>query len=81
MESDPAVHRSLCLTPREIEEITQKKRYAAQQRMLRAMGLESKARPDGSVFVDRAHYEEWGRGGRRTGDREEKTQPRWEDSS
>jgi hypothetical protein len=73
---------SLCLTQEEIEEITQKKRYSAQQRVLRAMGLESKARPDGSVFVDRTHYEEWARGtSHRERKAEEKTQPRWEDAA
>jgi len=70
---------SLCLTPEEIKEITQKRRYSAQDRVLRAMGIESKRRPDGSVLVDRAHYNEWARGkvgkDRRA---QEKSGPRWD---
>ena len=70
---------SLCLSPEEIEEITQKKRYSAQQRVLRAMGLESKRRPDGSVLVDRAHYKDWVRGEVGKGHQaQEKTEPRWD---
>jgi hypothetical protein len=72
---------SLCLTPEEIEEITQKKRYSAQRRVLRALGLDFKPRPDGSALVDRGIYEEWRGGGRRRQviPDEEKTQPRWDD--
>ena len=70
---------SLCLAPEEIEEITQKTRYSAQQKVLRAMGIESKRRPDGSVLVDRALYGEWARGEVGKDRREQvKTQPRWD---
>jgi len=70
---------SLCLTPEEIEEITQKKRYSAQQKVLRALGIESKRRPDGSVLVNRAHCNDWVRGEVGTGRRaREKTEPRWD---
>lgn len=69
---------TLCLTPEEIEDLTQKKRYSAQIRVLRALGIESRPRPDGSVLVDRAHYEEWARGFAGKEQRaSEKTEPRW----
>lgn len=77
---DYVFNMSLCLTPEEIQEITQKTRYSAQRRVLRAMGIESKPRPDGSVLVDRAHYNEWVRGktgkGRRPQDNTD--EPRWD---
>lgn len=71
---------SICLTPEEIQEITLKSRYSAQVRVLRAMGIESKQRPDGSILVDRAHYNEWARG-KAGKDRKarERTEPRWDD--
>jgi Domain of unknown function (DUF4224) len=72
---------SLCLTPEEIEEITLKRRYSAQRRVLRALGLDFKPRPDGSILLDRSIYEAWLGGGRR-GQKdkgEEKTEPRWDD--
>jgi hypothetical protein len=68
----------ICLTHDEIKEITKKTYYSAQQRVLRAMGIESRRRPDRSVFVDRRHYEAWANGtlGKK-GKTEEKTQPKW----
>jgi hypothetical protein len=73
---------TLCLTPEEIEDLTQKKRYSAQIRVLTALGIELKRRPDGSVLVDRAHYEEWARGSsgrraRQSAESERKTYPIW----
>jgi len=67
---------TLCLSPDEIEELTQKKRYSAQIRVLRALGIESRPRPDGSILVDRRHYESWANGGKERRARE-KTEPRW----
>lgn len=69
---------SLCLSPDEIKEVTGKTKYSAQQRVLRALGIESKLRPDGSVLVDRVHYEEAVRGVSKARKVEEKTQPRWD---
>lgn len=70
---------SICLTHEEIVEVTDKIKYSAQIRVLRALGIESRQRPDGSIIVDRAHYAEWARGTvgaqRKT---QEKTQPRWD---
>ena len=70
---------SLCLTHEEIREVTGKDRYSAQIKALRAMGIESKPRPDGSILVDRAYYNDWVRG-RAGKDRraQEKTEPRWD---
>ena len=78
MLSDAAVHGGLCLTPKEIEEITHKKRYSAQQRVLRTMGIDSRPRPDGTIFVDRSIYEAWLRGGRNNGESQGKTVPKWD---
>ena len=78
MQPDPAAHRSLCLTPEEIEEITQKRRYSAQRRALRALGLDLKPRADGSILLDRSIYEAWLRGGRNNGESQGKTVPKWD---
>lgn len=48
---------SLLLDSEEIEELTGRTRRGAQVRVLRAMGIEHRVRPDGSVAVSRAHYE------------------------
>lgn len=70
---------SLCLTHDEIKEITGKTKYSAQQRVLRAMGIDSKPRPDGTILVDRAVYNDWARGSHGARQQhEEKTQPRWD---
>lgn len=73
---------TLCLTSEDIEDLTRKKHYSAQIRVLTALGIESKRRPDGSVLVDRAHYEEWALGSterrqHRSRDSERKTYPVW----
>lgn len=70
---------TLCLTAEEIEDVTRKKRYSAQIRVLRALGIEARHRPDGSILVDRGHYEAWARGARGE-ERQEpgpKTEPYW----
>jgi hypothetical protein len=41
----------------EIEELTGKKRCAAQAKVLNALGITHKRRPDGSLVVLRAHVE------------------------
>lgn len=48
---------SLCLTEDELFELTRKKRYPAQLRALRAMGIECKPRGDGSPAVLRSHVD------------------------
>lgn len=45
------------LTDEEVYELTRKKRYPAQLRALRAMGIEYRVRGDGSPGVARAHVE------------------------
>lgn len=47
----------LCLSPEELIELTNKQRHSAQERALRKMGIECKRRSDGSVAVDRIHYQ------------------------
>jgi hypothetical protein len=44
----------ICLSPDEVSQLTGKRRYAAQLRALRYMGIDHKQRPDGSVVVLRA---------------------------
>jgi len=48
---------SIVLDARELVFLTGRKRRDAQVRALRAMGIEHRARPDGSVVVLRAHAE------------------------
>ena len=45
------------LTPDELHELTGKARNSAQLRALRAMGIEHRIRPDGSLAVLRSHVE------------------------
>jgi hypothetical protein len=45
------------LTELQLFELTRKLRHDAQVRVLRAMGIEHKVRPDGSVAVLKAHVE------------------------
>jgi hypothetical protein len=74
---------TLCLTAEEIEAVTDKKWHSAQLRVLRAPGIEAKPRPDGSILVDRAVYDEWARGdsrdrrSHRSDASERKTYPVW----
>lgn len=48
---------NLTLSPDELKELTHKARSSAQVRALRAMGIEHKVRPDGSVAVLRSHVD------------------------
>jgi hypothetical protein len=52
------MEQSLTLSDSELENLTRKTRPSAQVRALRGMGIEHRQRPDGSVAVDRSHYEE-----------------------
>ncbi len=45
------------LSRAEIADLTRKQHRDAQARVLRAMGVEHRVRPDGSVAVARAHIE------------------------
>ena len=49
---------SLLLTQEEIHELTGRVQYAAQRKVLNFMGVEHRARPDGSLAVLRAHVEQ-----------------------
>jgi Domain of unknown function (DUF4224) len=49
--------QALTLTGAELVNLTHKQRPTAQVRSLRFMGIEHRLRPDGSVAVDRSHYE------------------------
>lgn len=74
--------KPLCLTHEELVDLTGKQRYSAQRRALRAMGIEHRSRPDGSVAVDRAYYETLTSGGLQVKRlSQEKTQPRWDDAA
>jgi hypothetical protein len=48
---------SLTLTDTELADLTRRSRPSAQIRVLRHLGIEHRTRPDGSVVVDRLHYE------------------------
>lgn len=50
----------LTLTDSEIQQITQKERHNAQARVLKALGIRHKARPDGSLLVFRSAVERLG---------------------
>lgn len=47
----------MLITPQELEEITQRKRYRAQARVLRFMGIAHIVRADGSIAVAKEHVE------------------------
>lgn len=45
----------LCLSPDELVELTRKKRFTAQARVLAALGIPFDPRPDGSLIVYKVH--------------------------
>lgn len=47
----------MLLSDSELVELTRKQRHGAQCRALRAMGIEHRQRPDGSVLVHRSHID------------------------
>jgi hypothetical protein len=47
---------ALNLTEAELREITKRRRYSAQAKQLRAMGIRFISRPDGFPLVARTHY-------------------------
>lgn len=46
------------LDPDELHELTCRVQHAAQAKVLRGMGIEHRARPDGSIAVLRSHVED-----------------------
>lgn len=68
----------LLLSPTEVVELTGRKRWDAQARALRGMGIEHRVRPDGTVAVSRAHAEQVLAGGAGGSGRMRKTQPDFE---
>ena len=50
---------SIALTPEELRELTGKTRSDAQARVLVALGIAARVRPDGSLLVDREVYRAW----------------------
>ncbi|MGT2507878.1 DUF4224 domain-containing protein [Cupriavidus basilensis] len=69
---------TLTLTEDEIRELTKRKQRKVQATMLRALGIEPKARPDGSLVVFRAQIEQL-LGGKPAGSgkRLEEPEPDW----
>lgn len=47
----------VALTPEQLVEVTHKHRPTAQCRALNKMGITHRTRPDGTVLVHRAHYD------------------------
>lgn len=64
---------SLILDSDEVGALTDRTQHAAQARVLRAMGIEHRARPDGSLAVLRSHVEEVMGGGKHS--RRKKPEP------
>lgn len=65
------------LTDSEIKELTHKQRRPAQVRMLRAMGVEHRQRPDGSIAVLKKHVE-YLFGGKSAVDDHEESELNWD---
>ncbi|RRW90630.1 DUF4224 domain-containing protein [Pandoraea apista] len=57
---------NLTLSENELRELTQRQKYTAQVKVLRAMGIEHRIRPDGTVAVLRSHLENLMGGARKT---------------
>ena len=57
MSAQLADPQSMFLTVDEVRELTGRQRRQAQGETLRALGIEHRVRPDGSVLVLRAHVE------------------------
>ena len=65
---------TLTLTEEEICELTQRKQRKVQAAMLRALGIDSKARPDGSLVVFRSQL---GVNGAASSKRQQEPEPDW----
>jgi hypothetical protein len=64
------------LTADELKEMTKRTQHRAQVQVLRALGIEHKVRPDGSVLVLRSHVEKQ-LGGGVTSTSMRKREPNW----
>lgn len=53
-----SIQITMFLTGDEVRALTKRVQYSAQVRVLRAMGIEHRMRPDGSLAVLRAHIEQ-----------------------
>lgn len=62
----------------ELRQLTNRVRYSAQAKMLRAMGIEHRKRADGTLVVLRSHVEQVLSGGATTKKKEKKTEPNWD---
>jgi hypothetical protein len=70
---------SLCLSEDELYELTHRKRFSAQMRALNSMGIESRARPDRTLAVYRAHAEAVLSGGVHLHRTAQSAEPNWSD--
>lgn len=61
----------------EVRELTQRVQRAAQARTLNSMGIEHRARPDGSLAVLRAHVEQQLGGTQATSRKKAAAEPNW----
>lgn len=68
---------SMFLTDEELISLTQKKRQGSQRKVLNAMGVTHKVRPDNSIAVLRSHVEQVF-GGIVTPPKRRPTEPNWE---
>jgi hypothetical protein len=62
----------------EIQALTQRKVRTAQVRVLKAMGIEHRVRPDGSVAILRAHITKVFDGSTETKKQTKQVEPNWE---
>lgn len=67
---------SMFLSDDELVSLTQKKRQGAQRKVLNAMGITHKTRPDNSIVVLRAHVEQV-LGGKVTSPKRRPIEPNW----
>lgn len=71
-----SAHNSMFLTRDEVRALTKRIQYSAQTKVLRAMGIEHRVRPDGSLAVLRLHIEQIF-GGVSEKRRQLSTEPNW----
>ena len=68
---------SLLLDSDELQELTGRVQHASQAKVLRSMGIEHRARPDGTLAVLRAHVENVLGGAVTTTRKKAPTEPNW----
>jgi hypothetical protein len=64
------------LNDEEIEQLTEKKRHSTQRKILNALGVSHKVRPNGTLVVLRAHVEKL-LGGHIAGPAKKEPEPNW----